>query len=68
MMIKNKAPKTKENIKIFKEEILHQFHIFFEDVSNQLKEVAKGVAIMDEKLERFHEEIKAEIQRVRPEL
>ena len=60
-MIKNKVPNTKEDIKTFKEEIFYQFHIFFENVSDQLKQVAKGVATINEKLERFREEIKDEI-------
>jgi uncharacterized protein involved in exopolysaccharide biosynthesis len=56
-----KASGNKEDFKKFKEEIVHQFHIISEDVISQVKQVAEGVANVNEKLDRTRQELKAEI-------
>jgi len=56
-----KAPGSKEDLKKFKEEIVHQFHVISEDVITQVKQVAEGVANVNEKLDRRFNELKAEI-------
>ncbi len=56
-----KAPGGKEDLKKFREEIVHQFHVISEDVISQVKQVAEGVANVNEKLDRTREELKAEI-------
>ncbi len=66
-----RAKKTsgrKEDLKKFKEEIVHQFHIISEDVITQVKQVAEGVANIDEKLERRFNELKTQIQETRQEV
>jgi uncharacterized protein YceH (UPF0502 family) len=63
-----KAPGSKEDLKKFKEEIVHQFHVISEDVISQVKQVAEGVANVDEKLDRRFNELKAEIQETRQEV
>ena len=63
-----KAPGGKEDLKKFKEEIVHQFHIISEDVISQVKQVAEGVANVDEKLDRRFNQLKAEIQETRQEV
>jgi len=60
-MGERKAPGKKEDLKKFKEEIVHQFHIISEDVISQVKQVAEGVANVDEKLDRRFNELKTEI-------
>ena len=60
-MVDRKAPGSKEDLKKFKEEIVHQFHVISEDVISQVKQVAEGVANVDEKLDRRFDELKAEI-------
>jgi len=60
-MSDRKAPGNKEDLKKFKEEIVHQFHVISEDVISQVKQVAEGVANVNEKLDRTREELKAEI-------
>jgi chromosome segregation ATPase len=52
---------TKEDLKNFKEEIVHQFHVISEDVISQVKLVAEGVVTVNEKLERTRQELKEEI-------
>jgi predicted nuclease with TOPRIM domain len=59
---------TKEDLKSFKAEIIHQFHVFHEDVITQVKQVAEGVANVNEKLDRRFNELKAEIQETRQEV
>jgi hypothetical protein len=63
-----KASGSKEDLKKFKEEIVHQFHVISEDVISQVKQVAEGVANVDEKLDRRFNELKAEIQETRQEV
>ncbi len=56
-----KGSATKEDLQDFKEEILHQFHVISEGVIDQVKQVAEGVATVNEKLDRRFNELKAEI-------
>ena len=56
-----KAPGGKDDLRKFREEIVHQFHVISEDVISQVKQVAEGVANVDEKLDRRFNELKAEI-------
>jgi ABC-type transporter Mla subunit MlaD len=60
-MPSQKGGGTKQDLKSFKEEILHQFHVISEGVIDQVKQVADGVANVDEKLDRRFDELKAEI-------
>ena len=53
---------TKGDLKIFKDEIVQQFHVISEDVISQVKQVAEGVASVNEKLDRRFNELKTEIQ------
>lgn len=52
---------TKEDLKGFKEEIIHQFHVSAEGLRDEVKLVAEGVAAVDEKIERTCQELKEEI-------
>jgi hypothetical protein len=52
---------TKDDLKSVKEEIVHQFHVFSENIIDQMKLVAEGVAIVNEKLETMSKELKEEI-------
>jgi chromosome segregation ATPase len=56
-----KSGLTKDDLKSFKEEIVHQFHVVSEGVIDQVKLVAEGVATVNEKLERTRKELKEEI-------
>ncbi len=56
-----KAPGSKEDLKKFKEEIVHQFHVVSEGIIDQVKLVSDGVATVNEKLERTRKELKEEI-------
>ncbi len=67
-MGERKASGSKEDLKKFKEEIVHQFHVISEDVISQVKQVAEGVANVDEKLDRRFNELKAEIQETKQEV
>jgi phage-related minor tail protein len=60
-MSPQKSGINKEDLKSFKEEIIHQFHVVSEGVIDQVKLVAEGVATVNEKLERTHKELKEEI-------
>ncbi len=59
-MSPTKEHQSNEDLKTFKEEVIQQFHIISENVIDQVKQVAEGVRNVDEKLERFRKEIKAE--------
>lgn len=59
---------TKADLKGFKEDIIHQFHVVSEGVIDQVKLVAEGVATVNEKLDRIHQELKMEIQETRQEV
>jgi len=60
-MSPTKEHQSNEDLKTFKEEVIQQFHIISENVIDQVKQVAEGVRNVDEKLERFRKEIKAEV-------
>ena len=60
-MPSQKGGVAKQDLKGFKEEIVHQFHVISEGVIDQVKQVAEGVANVDEKLDRRFNELKAEI-------
>jgi len=59
---------TKGDLQNFKEENVHQLHVIFEGVIDQVKQVAEGVANVNEKLDRRFNELKAEIQGTRQEV
>ncbi len=56
-----KASGSKEDLKKFKEEIVHQFHVVSEGVIDQVKLVADGVATVNDKLDRARKELKEEV-------
>ena len=56
-----KNSSKKEDIQNFKEEIIHEFHVISEGIISQVKQVAEGVANVNEKLDRTGEELKAEM-------
>ena len=56
-----KASGSKEGLKKFKEEIVHQFHVVSEGVIDQVKLVAEGVATVNGRLEAARKELKEEI-------
>ncbi len=60
-MAVRKTGGNKEDLKKFKEEIVHEFHIISEDVISQVKQVAEGVANVNEKLDRKFNELRVEI-------
>jgi hypothetical protein len=60
-MPSQKSSQTKEDLKSFKEEIIHQFHLVSEGVIDQVKLVAEGVATVNERLEAVRKELKEEI-------
>jgi len=67
-MSTRKGSATKEDLQNFKEEIVYQFHVISEGVIDQVKQVAEGVANVNEKLDRRFNELKAEIQETRQEV
>jgi predicted transcriptional regulator len=67
-MPSQKGGVTKQDLKSFEEEIVHQFYVISEGVIDQVKQVAEGVANVNEKLDRRFNELKAEIQETRQEV
>jgi len=67
-MSDRKVPRSKEDLKKFRDEVVHQFHVISEDVISQVKQVAEGVANVDEKLDRRFNELRTEIQETRQEV
>jgi hypothetical protein len=63
-----KSGVTKQDLKSFKEDIVHQFHVISEGVIDEVKQVAEGVANVNEKLDRRFNELRAEIQETRQEV
>ena len=63
-----KGNATKEDLQNFKEEMLHQFHVISKGVIDQVKQVAEGVATVNEKLDRRFNELKAQIQETSQEV
>ena len=56
-----KSGVTKEDLKNFKTEIVHQFRIFHQEMLTQIKHIREGVANLDQKIDRFREEIKEKL-------
>ena len=52
----------KEDLKNIKEEIIHELHRCAEIMSGELKLLAKGIFALNEKIERFHQELKDELE------
>ena len=67
-MVTRRGPVTKEDLKAFKEEIVHQFHIISEGLRSDVMQVAEGVVAVSEKLDRSHQELRQEIQETRQEI
>jgi len=67
-MPSQKGGVAKQDLKGFKEEIVHQFHVISEGVIDQVKQAAEGIANVDEKLDRRFTELRAEIQETRQEV
>jgi hypothetical protein len=63
-----KVPRSKEDLKKFRDEIVHQFHVISEDLISRVKQVAEGVANVDQKLDRRFNELKTEIRETRHEV
>jgi phosphoenolpyruvate-protein kinase (PTS system EI component) len=57
-----KASSKKGTGRNSEERIVHEFHIISEGLASQVKQVAEGVANVDEKLDRSQQELKAEIE------
>ena len=60
-MSDRKVPRSKEDLKKFRDEVVHQFHVVSEDVIDQVKLVADGVATVNNQLDRTRKELKEEI-------
>lgn len=60
-MVTPKGPVTKEDLKTFKDEIVHQFRIISEDLRSDVKQVAEGVLNVNERLDKTRQELKEEI-------
>jgi len=64
----SKDSKSEKGKDTFKEEIIHQFHVISENIIDQVKGVAEGVATLNEKVERYREESKVENETTRADL
>ena len=51
-----------------KKEIIHKFHVISEGIISYVKQVAEGVASVNEKLNRNRQELKTENQEARQEI
>ena len=60
--LKNLKEDMKTDLKEFKEEIIHRFHIISEDTRTQIKQLAEGITNLYEKSERDKAELKNEIK------
>jgi signal transduction histidine kinase len=52
----------KGDLKNIKDEIIHEFHRGSEIISGELKLLAQGIFALNEKIERFRQEIKEELE------
>ena len=59
---------TTQDLSRLKREIVHEFHIISEGLGSQVKQVAEGVSVTNEKLNRVREDLKKEIQETRQDL
>jgi citrate synthase len=66
--LKNLKQDLKADLKDFKEEIIHRFHIISEDHLAQIKQLAEGITNLYEKSERDKAELKSEIREGRQEI
>lgn len=66
--LKNLREDVKGDLKDFKEEIIHRFHIISEDHLTQIKQLAEGITNLYEKSERDKAELKSEIRETRQEI
>lgn len=46
------------NLKDFKDEVIHQFHVISENVISQVKQVAEGVTSLNDKFDQIDHELK----------
>jgi uncharacterized protein YceH (UPF0502 family) len=60
-MSDRKVPRSKEDLKKFRDEVVHHFHVVSEGVIDQVKLVADGVATVNNQLDRTRKELKEEI-------
>jgi len=58
----NKERPTKGRSRNSEERIVHEFHVISEGLISEIKQVAEGVASVDQKLDRTRQELKAEIE------
>ena len=58
---------TKEDLKNLTEEIIHQFHESIEDIRDEVRRLAEGVASVNEKLDNIHEGLKRESRKQQEE-
>jgi len=54
-MLAQEGDLTKEDLKNFKTEIVRQFHVISEDGIDQGKQVADGVANVNERIDKTHQ-------------
>jgi hypothetical protein len=52
----------KEDLKILKEEIILEFHLGAEIISGELRLLAEKILTLNEKIERFRQEFKDELE------
>ena len=58
---------TKEDLKIFTEEIIHQFHVSIEGVRDEGRRLAEDVARVNKRLDSIHEGLKRESRKQQEE-
>ena len=52
----------KEDLKNVKDEIIYEFHRYAEIISGDLKLLAQGISTLNEKIEKFRQELKDELE------
>ncbi len=62
MMPPQETSITREDLKNIKEEMIHEFHLGAEIMSGELKVLAEMIFALNEKIERFRQEIKNELE------
>ena len=62
MMSPQETSIIKEDLKNIKEEIIHEFHRGAEIINGELKLLAQGIFALNEKIERFRQELKDELE------
>ncbi len=66
--LRNLKEDLKADLKDFKEEIIHRFHLISEDQLTQIKQLAEGITSLYEKSERDKAELRGEIREGRQEI